>query len=208
MRAFGKWIGSAALAFGIIGGAPAQAALISYQFFGTTVSSFGTMATSATTFTGSLTYDNAVVDSDPDPKRGLYLQSGVTIEFQAGSLSLSLALDRVLVRDDLFDGLDLDDLLFESINISPQISGTPLMRLTLAGTRALFDDDALPTSIPPLSLFNNLSFVAGDRDRLGFTIGGYQGALTSVQVISVPEPGTLALLLAPLVLLAARRRSS
>jgi hypothetical protein len=179
-----------------------DAATITYDFTGTvfnnSINPFGVTDQAGAAVTGTLSYDTAVADGDPDPARGVYVQTGFAFEFtfasgatvmNPGEFGIFILENNVVVSAEhaLVNGVQYDDAtaLFVLMN-----SKTP------------FSSDALPAALNLADFELPLGGLEDDfPKRLGveFSID----TLTPHSSLEpVPEPGTLLLLisgLSPLV---------
>jgi hypothetical protein len=189
-----------------LGVAVAEAGIVTVNFSGPVLSSSGSLATAATMGSGTLTYDDSVADSDPDPNRGRYVQSGHTFSVTAGSFSASLPLHDVRV----FRLPDQLQIVFDSANQNGFAQGIG-MRLFLFDSLLVGDNiplvgDELPTFNPLPRVDSGLALVFDPTGR--GSVNGHLQVIIPVPDAVVPAPATLGLLGAALALFGTARRRS
>ena len=199
MRAWKQGVAAAALAAGLAGAAPAEAALVTYQFTGTVT--FVDPALGGTFSNGQALSGSWTVDDSVPPFPGSTVASatflaltgfGITI----GGYSASAIGGAVAITNDTFSQNDSYRVSPAPLS-GPAVAGLPLVSGTLLmvdTTNAVFGaaNGPLQTGFS-LSDFNirsvNLAFRFSEDQRVSVA-----GNLTSLTQVAVPEPSTLALL--------------
>jgi hypothetical protein len=183
------------------------------ETFGNLEDIFGAPLVAGDVLRGTLTYDAAVPDSDPNPAAGLYQNAG-TLAFFLGS-GLSLPPADVLVFDQVFTPIPGvgDDVLigggftttfpgFDSIDASLDLRGTgrpgDALPATLADVLAAFTTGSF--RLIAFQTGGDPPFDRGTHEVLGVA------RLVDDQAAPVPEPGTLVLFAIGAGLLARRYR--
>ena len=179
-----------------------DAAIITYDFAGTvfnnSIDPFGVTDQAGAAVAGSLSYDTAVADGDPDPARGVYAQKGLPFEFTftSGATVMNSGEFGIFILENNFVVLAERALVNGVQHDSAEAS------FLLFSSKIPFSSDALPVALNLADFGVPLgSLVDLDDKALGvaFTID----TLTlRAESPPVPEPGTLLLLisgLSPLV---------
>ncbi len=188
----------------------ANAVPITWTFGGTVDSSAALgsgAATTATTFTGSLSFESTTPDAQPgNTAEGWYDAGALTATLQIGSDTIALDLTTFRVLDDAFVvSLTLDG--FAATAGSGSINGVPgnAQFILQVGTTDLsfWSSDAIPASPPgigPLGVQGLLLATLIDGSGNGYNISG------TLTTVALPEPATGWLLGATLLAGALYRR--
>jgi hypothetical protein len=182
------WVGSLLIS------QPAAAAPITFMFAGTV--GFSNVPGTSSTYSGTLTLDDSVLDTSALSTLGNYPVSGASLTITSGSYSgtFSSMAGRYVVFDNHVSGggfgclpTGCDGLLWDL----GQFGAAALRILLITQTNfSALQSDALATHVPNLSLFTTAFVDFEDRvNRTAMT-----GPLTSVTTVPVPEPATLSLL--------------
>lgn len=170
--------------------------------------------------TGTITYDSTVPDSDSLPGRGLYVQDqpGLGIDVWLGSVHVFSDPVNPQTQIQVYDNQDVSNTtvdrfaVFSSNHIiTPSVPYVPYFEFLLTdSTASVFNDESLPTALPPLSAFDpppgqGGTFAQGQLTTLtGQTPSIFVNfSVTSLSV--VPEPSITLLLASGLLGLALRR---
>ncbi len=149
-----------------------------------------------TPFSGSFTFESAIMDSDPEPLLGLYEDVVLDVHGQIGDLVFSGPLEGgfIAIRNSGTDRYLLDtDVAFLGERLD--------FALDAGGSSALFADTSLPLAPPDFaSIGSRLTLTIVDRTEvLDFAIAG------SVSVL-IPEPATALLVAGAIALASVKRR--
>jgi hypothetical protein len=140
---------------------------------------------------GHYAFESTTPDSDPSPRRGLYLSAG-TFDAKIGTLSFNFPLSGIEVLDHLVAGSDPG---YDRYTVAAQ-SGNTLLELTLfdAASQDPFSSDSLPLVPPPLSKFDDSKiFEVFLRDAPG---SDFVPKIAANVTTLVPAPSALLLLVA------------
>jgi hypothetical protein len=148
-------------------------------------------------FSGSFTYESSTPDSNPASTQGGYDNAILHFSVSLGSATWTTTAGPSIIGIQDLDSPDAIVLIAYDAT-GPSVAGFSAHNLFMQFVThldpAAVQGDGLPTSIPPLTAFTGKDF------QLSFTgcpqVGcAVAGGLTSLTLIAVPEPGTLALVL-------------